>query len=414
MSNIDLATDIVKKLVKEGHIAYFAGGWVRDYVMGHPSADIDIATDASPERIISLFPNTIKVGMSFGVIIVVLENHGFEIATFRKDIGVADGRRPIEIQPSSPVEDALRRDFTINGMFYNPLDKSVLDYVHGTEDIKKGLIRSIGNPHERFFEDRLRMIRAVRFAARFGFHIAPDTQAAIREHADRLLPAVSMERIWQEFKKMAADGHMDRALIEMHELQLLQVIFPELASLHLNDLKNSVKNFLRFPKETPTIVYLLHLFPNKNSDEVEFLCRYLKVSNRDIAFSSLFVHARQLLQRELGKDNLPEDFDWVRFYSNPDSKLILDIFASQYDPDDKEKFNYRHFARKRSLESHIERMQQNKPLITSYLLERIGIKPGKEMGTLLKEAERISINRNIHDPQEVLKILIKNRQLRNE
>ena len=132
------ATEIVKKLNKAGYIAYFAGGWVRDHVMKHPSSDIDIATNAPPEKILDLFPRTILVGLAFGVVIVSVNGHQFEVSTFRKDIGYADGRKPLKIELATPQEDAQRRDFTINGMFYDPQEETIYDYVHGVEDIKRG------------------------------------------------------------------------------------------------------------------------------------------------------------------------------------------------------------------------------------------------------------------------------------
>jgi poly(A) polymerase len=228
------ATLLVKELVKAGYIAYFAGGWARDYVMGHPSADIDIATNAPPEKILDLFPCTILVGLAFGVIIVVIEGHQFEVATFRRDIGYDSGRRPNSIELADPEEDALRRDFTINGLFFDPLEERIIDYVGGIEDIKKRVIRTIGNADERFSEDRLRMIRAIRFAARFGFAIEEETQIGIALNADTLFPAVAMERIWQEFNKMVAYPHFDQALIEMHRLKLLPVIWNPFTSMRSN------------------------------------------------------------------------------------------------------------------------------------------------------------------------------------
>ena len=181
------AKSIVAKLSRAGYTAYFAGGWVRDYVMGHPSEDIDIATNAAPAEIMDLFPHTILVGLAFGVVIVVIEGHQFEVATFRKDLQYIDGRHPQGIEMSTPREDALRRDFTINGMFYDPLEEVIHDFVHGQEDIRLGIIRTIGNPHERFFEDRLRMLRAFRFSSRFSFSIDPETQEAIQRKCGKAL-----------------------------------------------------------------------------------------------------------------------------------------------------------------------------------------------------------------------------------
>ena len=264
MEQKQFAVQIIKKLIKAGYTAYFAGGWVRDFVMKHPSSDIDIATDATPDVILDLFPRTIFVGLAFGVVIVVHEGHQFEVSTFRKDLRYEGGRRPAEIEFSDASEDALRRDFTINGMFFDPIDEKIIDYVNGIEDIKKGIIRTIGDADERFIEDRLRMIRAVRFAARFGFNIDITTQEAIRENADTLFPAVAMERVWQEFYKMSAYPRFDHALVELHRLGLLQVIFPTLAEIHLHDIKVRVEPLPHYPKQFPTILALMALFPESS------------------------------------------------------------------------------------------------------------------------------------------------------
>ena len=150
------ARKVIDKLVLEGHTAYYAGGYVRDRIMGHPSDDIDIATTAPVEIVQTLFKKTIPVGVQFGIVIVVMDGHQFEVATFRKEEEYKDGRRPTKIEPATPEEDAVRRDFTINGMFYDPTTGEVIDYIDGKKDIKHRIIRAIGNPKERFMEDRLR------------------------------------------------------------------------------------------------------------------------------------------------------------------------------------------------------------------------------------------------------------------
>ena len=293
-----LATEIVKKLAHKGFTAYFAGGWVRDFMMGHPSDDIDIATNAPPEVILDLFPRTIAVGISFGVVVVLMEGHQFEVATFRRDVSYRNGRTPDEIELSTPYEDAMRRDFTINGMFYDPVEHLVHDFVKGAEDIKLGMVRTIGNPHERFYEDRLRMIRAVRFAARFGFVIDSETREAIRANANTLFPAVAMERVWQELVKMSKYPHFDLALIEMHRLELLQEIFPSLRPVHLHEIRQRVAHFAEFPKETPTILYLMMLFPDLAMNDVEPLCRALRVSGHEMRQAAFLVYCRERVKAE--------------------------------------------------------------------------------------------------------------------
>jgi len=203
MDPLQIAIKIVEKLQNSGHIAYFSGGWIRDFLLKVPSDDIDIATSASVEEVRDLFSKTIPVGIAFGIIIVVEEGHTFEVATFRKEKEYTDGRRPTHIEPASPEEDSLRRDFTINGMFFDPIQDKLLDFVEGQKDLEKGVIRAIGDPHQRFLEDRLRMIRAVRYSNRFNFPIDCDTTQAILSHAASLFPSVAIERVWQEFQKMA-------------------------------------------------------------------------------------------------------------------------------------------------------------------------------------------------------------------
>ena len=176
MDSFSTALKIIEKLQQNGGVAYIAGGAVRDFLMGLQPSDIDIVTSLTVDAIRPLFKKTIEVGIQFGIIIVVEDNHKFEIATFRTDLEYKDGRRPTIIMQSSPEEDAKRRDFTINGMFLDPLTNETLDYVGGKEDLKERVIRAIGNPHDRFREDRLRMIRAIRYAAKFEFSIDPLTQ----------------------------------------------------------------------------------------------------------------------------------------------------------------------------------------------------------------------------------------------
>ena len=248
----ELATQVVEELQEAGFTAYFAGGWVRDFIMQKPSDDIDIATNATVEQIQDLFPKTIPVGVAFGIVIVVKDHKQFEVATFRKDRGYVDGRRPTGIDLATPEEDATRRDLTINGMFYDPIKEKIYDWVEGKRDIEGKVIRAIGDPEERFAEDRLRMMRAIRYATRFNFYIEEETLKAIKFHSRELLPAVAMERIWQEFKKMSQFAHFDTGLVLMQELGLLSTIFPELKNVSAEQVKERVQYIERFPKGSPT------------------------------------------------------------------------------------------------------------------------------------------------------------------
>ncbi len=193
------ALAVLKRLREAGHVAYFAGGCVRDELMGLVPSDYDVATDAPPQSVRELFSNTQSVGAAFGVILVRHRRSIVEVATFRAERGYEDGRRPTEVRFTTAEEDAQRRDFTINGLFLDPLENRVIDYVGGQQDIRARLLRAIGNPDHRFEEDHLRLLRAVRFAARFELEIEPATSAAVRAHASQL-QRISPERIAEELR----------------------------------------------------------------------------------------------------------------------------------------------------------------------------------------------------------------------
>jgi poly(A) polymerase len=402
MNTRSLATAIVNRLVDAGYTAYFAGGWVRDYLLGHPSADIDIATNAPPEKILDLFPHTALVGIAFGVVIVTIEGHHFEVATFRKDIGYTGGRKPEKIELATPQEDALRRDFTINGMFYDPLTDTILDYVNGAQDLKLGIIRTIGNAHDRFVEDRLRMIRAVRFSARFDFPIDAETQQAIKDNAHTLFPAVAMERIWQEFNKMAKFPRFDIAIVELHRLGLLPVIFPPLQSMSLDQIAERVIYFNDFPKDSPVILYIMELFPDTSLDEMLEVCQYLKTSSHEGKLVEFAYKGRNLFLQEETAPNAVEAVEWANFYAHRLFDVCFDIMTARYSMERRSALVERHLQRRERLLPHVQRIADRKPLVTATLLQDHGIVPGKQMGHLLKAAEHIAIIHDLHDENAVI------------
>lgn len=224
------AEAIVRRLVAAGHQALFAGGCVRDMVRGEEPHDYDIATDASPQDVQALFHHTLPVGAQFGVVIVLDGQDQFQVAQFRSDLAYSDGRRPDAVRPADPREDALRRDFTINGLFYDPLKGEILDFVGGQQDIRDGLIRAIGDPDARFAEDSLRLLRAVRFAARYGYRIEPATEAALRRHAGEIT-RVSAERIGEELTRIFTGPNRGTALALLHTTGLLRHILPEVEAM---------------------------------------------------------------------------------------------------------------------------------------------------------------------------------------
>lgn len=412
MSAYSSAVTIIKKLVQAGHIAYFAGGWVRDYLMKHRSDDIDIVTSASVEQIQALFPKTIPVGVAFGIVIVVEEGHHFEVATFRKEQGYLDGRRPTSIEPASPEEDAKRRDFTINGMFWDPLRQELHDYVEGQKDLKQGVIRAIGDPHQRFLEDRLRMMRAVRYSTRFHFLIEPETTQAILSHASTLLPAVAMERIWQEFKKMSQFAHFDTGLLTLHQLKLLPVIFPDIKEVALEEIQNRLRPLPFFPKDAPTIAGLLELFPDYSLEQLFDLCDYLKLSRAEREIVHFLHHAKQMLGMPDEWQAQLELVEWAHFYAHEHSQTCLEIIVARFPEEKKVSLLELHRKRKQTLEPAILRIQSQHPIVRADHLFKEGILPGKKMGQLLKEAERISINEGIEDRDKIIQLL-KNSSLWN-
>jgi poly(A) polymerase len=231
----EIAISLIKKLRSKGYKGYLVGGCVRDKIMNNEdkTQDYDIVTDAKPKDIIKFFPRTIKVGMKFGVIKVLQNKLEYEIATFRKDGNYEDGRRPVSVEFSDEKEDVYRRDLTINGLLYDPISDKVIDYVNGKEDIENKIIRTIGDPFERFSEDYLRMIRAIRFASRFNFSIEERTWQAILEYASNI-DKISKERIYDELNKILTNENRAIALKYLYDSQLLKYILPEVFS-YLNE-----------------------------------------------------------------------------------------------------------------------------------------------------------------------------------
>jgi poly(A) polymerase len=241
------AAEIVSTLRKQGHQAYLAGGCVRDLLLSRKPADYDVATDATPQQVMQIFPQTYAVGEQFGVVLVPQSEasgatgvparpsepseRAVEVATFRSDAGYSDGRHPDEVRfTKDPREDVQRRDFTINGMMLDPTTNEVLDFVGGRDDLKAGIIRAIGDPERRFTEDKLRMLRAVRFAARFDYKIDPATRKAIQRLAPKI-HQVSCERVREELTKMLTEGQARRAFELLDTSGLLREVLPEIGAM---------------------------------------------------------------------------------------------------------------------------------------------------------------------------------------
>jgi poly(A) polymerase len=224
-----VATIIVARLQSAGYAAFWVGGCVRDYLLGREPQDFDIATSARPEQIENFFKRTIAVGRKFGVLVVVEDGHQFQVATFRAEADYRDGRRPEKVVFADAEADALRRDFTVNGLFFDPLTGKIHDWVGGEKDLRAKIIRTIGTPEERFAEDHLRLLRAVRFAAQLNFEIEPRTFAAVQSLALKI-KLISAERIRDELLKLFRPPHAARGLVLLRDSGLLEPVLPELAA----------------------------------------------------------------------------------------------------------------------------------------------------------------------------------------
>lgn len=395
---------IIETLHRAGFIAYYAGGWVRDFLLQHPSDDIDIATNAPPETVQTLFSHTVPIGIAFGIILVIIDGHQYEVATFRQDLDYQDGRRPNRVAFSTAMEDAKRRDFTINGMFYDPIHQELLDYVGGRADLQARVVRAIGDPHERIKEDRLRMIRAIRMACRFQFEIEQKTQHAIRAHATELFPAVAIERIVQELAKGHAFGHLQKMLLMLYDYDLLSPIFPELTSITKEELQKRLEPTYRYPHESPLIAFILPML-NLHLDQQIALAKRLKLSKADLQFITFLFRAREIIGDDQHHVRTAENVEWAHLYANELWPSVFPIIAAHIDPKKEKAFRDEHEKRMKHLHPAIERIRKNTPLVTSQDLKNAGIAPGKQMGILLKEAERIACNENLNDSSAALKRL---------
>jgi len=267
----DFATSIVQTLRQQGFQAFLVGGCVRDLLLGREPKDYDVATNATPAQVMNIFPETYAVGAQFGVVLVPTpeydatrgispdfssKTHAVEVATFRSDIGYSDGRHPDEVRFSDdPRADVARRDFTINGMLLDPVSGEVLDFVGGRKDLEAGIIRTIGDPEQRFAEDKLRMLRAVRFASRFEYKIEPATFAAMRKLAEQI-QVVSRERVRDELTRMLTEGHARRAFLLLDESGLLKHVLPEISAM------KGVEQPPEFHPEGDVFVHTLLLLDN--------------------------------------------------------------------------------------------------------------------------------------------------------
>lgn len=387
----EFAIDIVRRLKEAGFTAFWAGGCVRDHLLGKTPKDYDVATSATPNQIRKVFKarKTLDVGAAFGVIVVVGSKRAgdVEVATFRSDGSYTDGRRPDSVTFSSHEEDAQRRDFTINGMFYDPLEQKVLDFVGGERDLGQGIVRAIGDPHDRMREDKLRMLRAIRFTAHLEFGIARATKAAVTELAAEI-HVVSAERIASELRRMLVDPHRHIAIELTDEVGLLRQLLPEALpedkEQRLDDKTLTMLRLLPAPSFELAFVALVRNVPN-----VGAICRRLKLSNDELdriiwlaRHQSALRQADQLSLAELkkllahpGRDELLALTRVTLLAENAELHPVL--FCERY------------------LETTPPEEINPPPLVTGNDLIALGHKPGPEFKRRLEELRDAQLNGEI-------------------
>jgi len=317
----DEALGIVKVLQEHGYEALYAGGCVRDMVLGLESHDIDVATNASPDAVEMLFEKTLPVGKAFGVIVVIIGDTQTEVATFRSDGQYSDGRRPDSVVFSSKEEDAKRRDLTINGMFYDPIKKEILDYVGGQEDLKKRVIKLIGDPEARIAEDKLRMLRVIRFATRLDFTVDPDTLEAVKRHSSEIVQ-VSAERIADELQKILRAGNYQKSLNLLFDIEIIKHILPEIF------LMRKCEQPVDYHPEGDVLVHTIKALENLPADASDELRMGMLLHDVGKPVVQTFEDRIRFNQHELkGKDIAREILKRLKF-SNEFTERVLSLIEN--------------------------------------------------------------------------------------
>lgn len=444
------ATHVVEHLRAAGHAAYFAGGCVRDLLLGREPSDFDVATSATPDVVLEMFPRTFAVGAHFGVVLVASKAAAetgssevaeilTEVATFRSDGAYSDGRRPDSVQYTiSAEEDVLRRDFTINGMLLDPkklagaedVSGAVLDYVGGQQDLAAGVVRAIGDPARRFAEDKLRMLRAVRFAARFGFVIEDGTLQAIREYADQIYQ-VSQERVRDELTRMLTEGSARRAFEMLHATGLLRNILPEIERMR------GVEQPPQYHPEgdvwTHTLMLLEQLLAGcqatlawgallhdvgkpptlrRAPDRIRFdghvevgvriaeeICRRLRISNSDAEqiFKLVANHMRFGDVKNMRASTLKRFFRLEEFQQHL-ALHRMDCLASHRD------LSLYNFAREHFETAEPQNIRPH-PLVTGNDLIALGYRPGPDFKAMLMLAEDAQLEGHIESREQALQLI---------
>jgi tRNA nucleotidyltransferase/poly(A) polymerase len=389
MTNKEAAIKIIKKLNAEGFQALLAGGCVRDMLLKRRAKDYDVVTDAWPRDVMKLFRRTLKVGAKFGVVIVMMAKERVEVATFRTETGYADGRHPGKVRFATAAEDAARRDFTVNGMFYDPLHKEVLDFVGGRADLKKRLIRTIGRAEDRFGEDYLRMLRAVRFATALGFAIEDATFRAVCENCNKI-KQISRERIAMELEGILTDPNRLQGAGLLLDSGLAEHIFTH---LKIDELRPALKVLERLPERIDFALGLSGLFADCETDVALGACAGLRLSrntNKHIKF--LLSNRSKLLDTDMSLAQL---------------RLIV---TEPYFEDLYQLQKAIQKARRKSIGPLLKLRRRirglagielrPKPLLDGHDLIRLGAPPGPFLGRLAQEMYIAQLEGTIHSAEQ--------------
>jgi len=369
---------------------------VRDMLLGVRSSDYDIATDAEPRQVKKLFRHVLLIGAKFGVAMVIHKDRKVEVTTFRSDLSYSDGRRPDGVRFSSPREDARRRDFTINGMFYDPVADEVIDYVGGRKDLTRRLIRTIGKAGQRFAEDYLRMIRAVRFATRLGFSIAPTTAAAVRKYAPKIT-SISGERIFDEMSKMLSGKSAAESLKMLAKLDLARHILPELLA-GSDSWKQAVARTEAVAGKQDSVLSLGALLGGLEPKAISHIVRRWGASNR--LRDSLKFFAEHLAGWREAADVSPADFKHLMASGDFARLRTLWRFEEQLQTGGKRQS--RRIAR-RAASIPPEKIAP-KPLVTGTDLFKMGLSEGPRVGGILRTIYEAQLNEEIHSRAAAMKM----------
>lgn len=379
--------EIVTRLNQGGHTALIAGGAVRDALLGRPFADFDIATSATPEQVESLFPNTRPIGKAFGVILVIQNGVGFEVATFRGEKGYQNGRHPTEVYFTDAKEDALRRDFTINALFFDPLEEKIIDVVNGIQDLESRLVRAVGDANHRFLEDHLRIIRAVRFAAQLGFELESSIYQAVINHRG-LLKTISQERIWSELEKMhRIESDLERGWGLLCSTGILDVLFG--GDIEMNNLKGELTERFHLNTDERLVLFLLLLiYPTAlKRDESPDLLWKKTLNTFKSPQKIIRLGLDQLKSLTVVKDQNMEFIDQALGLSTDAFELFFAFWSQSCIKDKVIIRQFRHSLRELLLQDG-ERLKWPTPLLDGNELLKLGLKPGPEIKLWLKRAYR--------------------------